>query len=144
MRQHLDDVQHQHKIALRDGYGGVEMPYALGRKYPAAHVAWEWQYVFPAPRPSRAPLDGTLRRHHLDVSNIQKAMGTALRKAGITRNCGCHTLRHSFATHLLSTGTNVRIVQQLMSHKQISTTESYLHLLERNGHAIESPLDRLL
>jgi integron integrase len=143
LREHIDGVRKSHEKAMKEGYGGVRLPYALARKYPGGTTAWEWQYLFPARRPSRDPETGTVWRHHENKSNIQKTFKAAVRRAGITRNCGCHTLRHSFATHLLLAGVDIRTVQQLMGHKNIATTEIYLHLVRYNGHEIRSPADRL-
>jgi integron integrase len=143
LREHLEEVRRAHEKAMREGYGGVRLPYALARKYPEGTTAWDWQFVFPSRRPSRDPETGAVWRHHEDKSNVQKQFKAAVRRAGITRNCGCHTLRHSFATHLLINGEDVRTVQQLMGHKNISTTEIYLHIVKYNGHQITSPADRL-
>jgi integron integrase len=141
--EHLKQVRQAHDNAMRDGVGGARLPYALARKYPEGITAWEWQFVFPSRRPSRDPETGSMWRHHENKSTIQRQFKAAVRRAGITRNCGCHTLRHSFATHLLLGGEDVRTVQQLMGHKNITTTEVYLHIVKYNGHQITSPADRL-
>ena len=143
LRAHLQQVRADHEIAMKEGYGDVEMPYALTRKYPSGSTEWGWQYLFPAHRPCRDPKTGAWRRHHLLESAIQKPFKGAVQKAGIPRNCGCHTLRHSFATHLLMSGVDIRTVQQLMGHQSITTTQIYLHLVEYNGHNIKSPADRM-
>ena len=143
MKQHLLKVRTAYENAMEKGRGGVELPYSLARKYPQGSTDWDWQYIFPAQQPSRDPETGAIRRHHIDNSTMQKAFGQALRKTGVARNCGCHTLRHSFATHLLAAEVDVRTVQKLLGHKKLETTEIYLHITELNGHGITSPIDRL-
>ena len=142
LRQHLVHVQAEHERALQEGYGGVELPYALRRKYPHADQEWGWQYVYPAALPSRDPRSGDYRRHHLDASYLQKAVGTAIRKLGIPKHAGCHTFRHSFATHLLANGTDIRTVQELLGHVDVRTTQIYTHVLNQNEFAVRSPVDR--
>lgn len=142
LREHLAHVQQEHERALREGYGGVELPYALARKYPHADREWGWQYVYPAAQPSIDPRSGARRRHHLDPSYLQKAVGTAIRKLGIQKHAGCHTFRHSFATHLLADGTDIRTVQELLGHEDVRTTQIYTHVLRQNGFAVKSPVDR--
>jgi integron integrase len=142
LQQHLVYVRQEHERALREGYGGVELPYALARKYPNADRAWEWQYVFPAANPSVDPRSGARRRHHLDSSFLQKAVSAAIRKLDIQKHAGCHTFRHSFATHLLADGTDIRTVQELLGHEDLRTTQIYTHVLKQNGFAIKSPVDR--
>jgi integrase len=142
LKQHLIYVRQAHEQALREGYGGVELPYALARKYPHADREWGWQYVYPAAQPSIDPRSGVRRRHHLDSSYLQKAVGAAIRKLGIQKHAGCHTFRHSFATHLLAGGTDIRTVQELLGHEDVRTTQIYTHVLRQNGFAVKSPVDR--
>jgi len=142
LKQHLIHVRQAHEQALREGYGGVELPYALARKYPHADSEWGWQYVYPAAQPSIDPRSGARRRHHLNPSYLQKAVGAAIRKLGIQKHAGCHTFRHSFATHLLADGTDIRTVQELLGHEDVRTTQIYTHVLRQNGFAVKSPVDR--
>lgn len=142
LKEHLVRVRERHERALREGCGGVELPYALARKYPQADREWGWQYVFPAERASRDPRSGAWRRHHYDPSFLQKAVRVAIRRAGITKHAGCHTFRHSFATHLVADGVDIRTVQELLGHKDVKTTQIYTHVLKLNGFAVKSPADR--
>jgi integron integrase len=143
LKEHLRRVKLIHEQDLKGGYGEVYMPYALARKYPKASKEWQWQYVFPAGRVSTDPRTGIERRHHLDASPINKAIASAVRQAGIDKRVSAHTFRHSFATHLLQRGTDIRTIQSLLGHKDISTTMIYTHVLQQGGEGIVSPLDDL-
>ena len=127
----------------RDKRPGVELPTAIARKYPTAGFDWPWQWVFPAPKPSRDPRSGITRRHHLHESNPQRAIRRAARGAGLTRRVSPHTFRHSFATHLLESGSDIRTVQALLGHRDVRTTMIYTHVLDRGPLGVQSPLDRL-
>lgn len=125
---------------LKAGHANVYLPYALAQKYRGASQSWAWQYVFPSKKLSRDPRSGELRRHHVNESGLQKAVALARERVGITKRVSCHTLRHSFATHLLESGTNIRVLQELLGHKDVTTTEIYTHVLQKNIGAIQSPL----
>lgn len=141
LQRHLRKVKLLHQEDLAAGYGGVYLPFALSEKYPNADHEWIWQYVFPASKRSADPRSGLIQRHHLDERWVQKAVQHAARAAGITKHVGCHTFRHSFATHLLENGYDIRTVQELLGHKDVSTTMIYTHVLNRGGRAVRSPLD---
>ena len=141
LQLHLAQVAAQHAIDLRHNSGDVYLPEALARKYPNASREWRWQYVFPAARPSCDPRSGAERRHHLSESMLQRAVKTAVARAGVNRLASCHTLRHSFATHLLEDGYDIRTVQELLGHKDVRTTMIYTHVLNRGGRGVRSPLD---
>lgn len=132
-----------HDADLAAGFGRVWLPYALERKLPHAAAAWGWQYVFPAPRRSTDPRDGVERRHHLDDGMLSRALKAACTRAGLVKRVSAHTLRHSFATHLIERGQDIRTVQELLGHKDIATTQIYVHVLGRGANAVASPLDRL-
>lgn len=132
-----------HDADLAAGFGRVWLPYALERKLPNAAAAWGWQYVFPAPRRSTDPRDGVERRHHLDDGMLSRALKAACTRAGLAKRVSAHTLRHSFATHLIERGQDIRTVQELLGHKDIATTQIYVHVLGRGANAVASPLDRL-
>ena len=143
LQQQLADTRTLHKSELAAGRGEVYLPDALGRKYPGAGRDWGWQYVFPAAALSRDPRSGVVRRHHLSDQAFQRAMRQAVRDAGLVKPATPHTLRHSFATHLLDTGYDIRTVQELLGHSDVSTTMIYTHVLNRGGRGVVSPLDRL-
>ena len=143
LREHLKKVKLQHEADLREGRGRVYLPDALSRKYPSAAAEWGWQYVFPAPSLSRDPRSGERRRHHLHERGIQRAFHEAVRETGIVKPATCHTLRHSFATHLLQAGYDIRTVQELLGHRSVQTTMIYTHVLNRGGRGVQSPVDRL-
>lgn len=143
LRQHLQEVKTQHQKDLENHYAGASLPYALERKYPNASKEWAWQYVFPATRLCADPCWGVARRHHIHESVLQRSVKDAVRDAGIAKSAGCHTFRHSFATHLLEDGYDIRTVQELLGHKDVSTTMIYTHVLNRGGRGVLSPADRL-
>jgi integron integrase len=141
---HLEAVKALHEADLRDGYGEVFLPDALARKYPDAARQWGWQYLFPAPGRSRDPRSGAVRRHHLNESAVQKAVKKAVAQARLTKPTSCHTFRHSFATHLLEEGYDIRTIQELLGHSDVKTTMIYTHVLNQaGGRGVRSPLDGL-
>ena len=142
LRSHLDTVKLLHHQAMECGYGGVELPHALARKYPRAHIDWAWQFVFPATRPSLDPRTGARRRHHVMDEAVQRQVRKAARAAGIEKPVSPHTFRHSFATHLLEDGYDIRTVQELMGHRSVTTTQIYTHVMASGKSAVRSPLDR--
>jgi len=143
LQDHLTKVKSIHENDLAKGYGAVFMPYALARKYPNAAKEWGWQYVFPARTLSTDPRSGVTRRHHIDPSVINKAIKAAAGKAGLIKRISAHTFRHSFATHLLQRGNDIRTIQALLGHSDVSTTMIYTHVLQQGGQGVPSPLDDL-
>ena len=139
--RHLEGVKLAYKIALEEGYGSVQLPRSLGRKYPGAATEWNWQYVFPALKPSTDPRSGAIRRHHLHPSGLRRAVRASARKAGVTKHVTPHVFRHSFATHLLEDGYDIRTVQELLGHADVKTTMIYTHVLNKGGKGVKSPLD---
>ncbi len=141
LRAHMRTVWLMHREDVQVGGGRVELPYALSVKYPNADQEWCWQYVFPAPGLSKDPRSGAIRRHHFHETTIQRAMKAAVRRSGVVKPASCHTLRHSFATHLLEVGYDIRTLQELLGHSDVETTMIYTHVLNRPGIAVRSPLD---
>lgn len=144
LRSHLQTVRERHEEDLAQGHGEVFLPDALARKWPKAPKEWIWQYVFPSGRLSVDPRSGKTRRHHVHENGLQKAVKAAAQRAGISKKVNCHSLRHSFATHLLESGYDIRTVQELLGHADVSTTMIYTHVLNRGGKGVLSPLDGLL
>ena len=143
LRNHLERVKMIHEKDLAQGYGSLCLPNALARKYPKAEREWNWQYVFPGRGLSKDPRSGIIRRHHLDQSAINRAIKQAVRQTEITKKVSAHTFRHSFATHLLQRGTDIRTIQSLLGHKDLETTMIYTHVLKQGGEGVVSPLDDL-
>lgn len=141
LKDHLERVRLNYKQDLKEGFGSVYLPGRLSRKYPNAAREWIWQYVFPAPKRSRDPRSGEVRRHHLHPSSLRRAVRTAARKAGVDKHVTPHIFRHSFATHLLENGYDIRTVQELLGHSDVSTTMIYTHVLNKGGKGVRSPLD---
>ena len=143
LKDQLERVTALHEADLADGFGEVYVPEALSRKYPNAATSLQWQYLFPAKKLAKDPRTGQIRRHHVLESGLQKAVKKAVSLAKINKPVGCHTFRHSFATHLLEDGVNIRVVQELMGHADVKTTEIYTHVMAKDLKAVKSPLETL-
>jgi integron integrase len=141
LRTHLTKVRTLHDHAMAAGHGGVELPHALARKYPNASQQWGWQYIFPAEKPTRDPRTGAWRRHHVHEQSVQRQVRYAARRAGIEKPVSPHTFRHSFATHLLEAGYDIRTVQELLGHRDVSTTQLYTHVMSPGKNPVRSPFD---
>jgi integrase len=143
LHQHLQTVHALHQEDLRHGHGAVALPYALARKYPQAATEWIWQYAFPSSRLSQDRTDHVWRRFYMSPSTVQRAVRRAAKTANLHKRVNCHTFRHSFATHLLEAGYDIRTIQELLGHKDVKTTMIYTHVLNRGGRGVRSPLDAL-
>ncbi len=141
IQKHLESVKNIHENDLKAGLGAVLLPFAFDKKHANAAREWKWQYVFPSHKISRDPRTGKPGRHHLSESGLQKAIKIGLRKASIEKHASCHTLRHSFATHLLQNGSDIRTIQDLLGHKELTTTMIYKHVLQNNRLGVRSPID---
>jgi integron integrase len=143
LQTHLERVKLLHETDLAEGFGQVYLPHALARKYPKADREWAWQYVFPAAGRSKDPRTGMVRRHHVNELAVQRLMKEAVRLARLKKLATCHTLRHCFATHQLEAGYDIRTVQDLLGHQDVATTMIYLHVMQKPGMGVKSPLDRI-